>query len=330
MPTANERLNRIYESDVVGVLEVDSKLRFTRANKGFLGMLGYALPELLDRNILSITHPEDVSLMQAAHLRLIEGDDTVRYQKRYVAKDGREVPCLVGIQAGRRAANGWPSWFLAFVSPLGDVIAARDKAQQLTTKLDDVYRETAGALARAIEARDTYTAGHQDNVAALAVRIGRGMGLDAARLYGVYLSGLVHDIGKIGVPPEFLAKVTKLTSLEFDFIKQHTTFGFDILKGVKSPWPLADAAHQHHERLDGSGYPNKLMRADITLEARIIAVADTVDSMIKPRPYRSARGMELTEKALLQGRGGQLDTDVVDACLRLDIFAAAGGPERSN
>jgi HD-GYP domain-containing protein (c-di-GMP phosphodiesterase class II) len=183
-----------------------------------------------------------------------------------------------------------------------------------------VYRETAGALARAIEARDAYTAGHQDSVAALALKIGQKMGLDAHKLYGIYLSGIVHDIGKIGVPPEFLSKVTALTPLEFDFIKQHALFGHDILKGVNSPWPLALAAYQHHERLDGSGYPNRLMRSDITLEARIVAVADTVDSMIKPRPYRGARAHREIQNVLLSGRGSSYDADVTDAFLSLDIL----------
>jgi PAS domain S-box-containing protein len=323
MTTAELQLQRIYESDVVGVMEIGSDLTFKRVNKGFLEMLGYSASELMACNILSITHPEDVSIMQAAHQRLAQGESCVRYEKRYMTKDGRELPCYVGIQCGGRDVNGWPTWFLAFVSPLTDVIAARNQAQTLSTQIDEMYRETAGALARAIEARDAYTAGHQDSVAALAVRIGRGMGLDAAKLYGIYLAGVVHDIGKIGVPQEFLAKVTKLTPIEFDFIRQHTTFGNDILREIKGPWPLAQGAYQHHERLDGSGYPNKLMRAEITLEARIIAVADTVDSMIKPRPYRGALGFEATEKTLLMGRGTTLDADVVDACLRLDIFAGS-------
>ncbi len=320
MPSAEERLQRIFESDVVGILEVDADLRFVRANQGFLDMLGYSMDELNQKTTNEITHPDDLQSSKRQRQRLLEGENYVRYEKRYITKSGEMIHCLVGIQCGGRDQQGRPTWFLGFISPMTEVMAARSRAEELTQKLDQVYRETTGALARAIEARDAYTAGHQESVAMLAVRIGEQMGLDSARLYGIYLSGVVHDIGKIGVPPEFLSKVTKLTSLEMDFIRQHAAFGHDILKEVKSPWPLAEAAYQHHERLDGTGYPNNLMGNAILLESRIIAVADTVDSMVKPRPYRPARGVDETKRVLIEGRGKHFDADAVDACLRLDTL----------
>lgn len=320
MPTEHDRLQRIFESDVVGIIEVDSNLTITRVNDGVLEMLGYLPNEILTKTIDDITHPDDRTTgIENFHL-LVQGQNRVRYEKRYLTKTGETVPCLVGIQCGDRDAAGRPSWFLAFISPLTEIVAMRGQAQELSNKLDQVYRETAGALARAIESRDSYTAGHQESVAILAVQIGEKLGLTPERLYGIYLSGVVHDIGKIGVPPEFLSKVTKLSVLEFDFIKQHPQFGHEILKGVKSPWPLAEAAYQHHERLNGTGYPNKLMGNDILLEARIIAVADIVDSMMKPRPYRTAMGRVETERALIGGRGTELDPSIVDACLQLEVL----------
>lgn len=321
MSSAERQLQRIFESDVVGILEVSGDFRFIRANKGFLDLLGYTMEELRDKSNLDLTHPHDREASRQVYQQLLEGADLVRYEKRYVAKDGRAIQCYVGVQSGDRDISGRPTWFLGFISPMTEIVAARSEAQTLSNKLDQVYRETAGALARAIEARDSYTAGHQDSVATLAVGIAREMGVEAQRLYGIYLAGVVHDIGKIGVPPEFLSKVTKLSSLELDFIRQHSAFGHEILKGVKSPWPLAEVSYQHHERMDGTGYPNKLMGTDILLESRIIAVADTVDSMVKPRPYRVARGAAETEKVLLTGRGHTLDADVVDACLRLDVLS---------
>ncbi|MDX2222864.1 MAG: HD domain-containing phosphohydrolase, partial [Rhodospirillaceae bacterium] len=319
-----ELLGNLFDSEVAGILVTDAEFRAVRANKGFLRLLGYRHDELLTKSIADITHPDDRDISEMAHRNLREGDDRVAYEKRYVTKRGEAVACKVGIQCGRRDANGRPAWYLGFVTPLDDILAERMRADQFLVKLEQTYREAAGALARAIEARDSYTAGHQDNVAGIALRIGTRLGLEQDQLYGLYLSSMMHDIGKIGIPQEFLSKVTRLTPLEHDFIRQHATMGYDILKEIKSPFNLADAAHQHHERMDGTGYPRGLKGDAIILDARIIAVADTVDSMLQPRPYRRALGADVVRQTLMQDRGTRLDAAVVDACLVLDHFGAAG------
>lgn len=176
---------------------------------------------------------------------------------------------------------------------------------------------TIEAVAAALESRDPYTAGHQRRVAHLAVAIAQEMGLPQERIDGLRFGALIHDIGKIRVPYELLCKPTRLTKAEFNLIKTHPDVGFDIVKGIDFPWPVATMIHQHHERMDGSGYPQGMMGPDIVLEARILAVADTVEAMASHRPYRPGLGTEAALAEIERGCGQLFDTAVVQACLRL-------------
>ena len=172
-------------------------------------------------------------------------------------------------------------------------------------------------IAMTVEKRDPYTAGHQLRVAELAMAIGRELGLDDDRLEGLGLGATIHDLGKIYVPAEILNRPGRLTAAEFEIIKSHAEVGFDIVKDVKFPWPVADMVLQHHERLDGSGYPQGLTAEAIILEARILAVADVVEAITAHRPYRPARGLETALDEIESNRGTLYDTEVVDACLHL-------------
>ena len=177
--------------------------------------------------------------------------------------------------------------------------------------------KTINALALALEMRDPYTAGHQKRVAQLAGAIAGEMNRPYDEVRGIRLAALIHDIGKIQVPSEILSKPGKLTEIEFELIKSHSQVGYDILKEIEFPWPIADIVYQHHERLDGSGYPRGLKGDEIMLQARIIAVADVVEAMSSHRPYRAALGTEEALAELKEKRGISYDPDVVDACLRL-------------
>lgn len=173
------------------------------------------------------------------------------------------------------------------------------------------------AIAMTMEKRDPYTAGHQQRVADLAVAIGRELGFTEDRLEGLRLGATIHDIGKIYVPAEILNRPGRLTAAEFEIIKSHAQVGFDILKDVQFPWPVADTVLQHHERLDGSGYPQGLKEDKIILEARILAVADAVEAITAHRPYRPGRGIEAALAEIDTNRGTLYDSQVVDVCLRL-------------
>ncbi len=177
--------------------------------------------------------------------------------------------------------------------------------------------DALAAMAGMLEQRDPYTAGHQKHVASLAVAIGREMGLSPDRLEALNLAAIVHDIGKIEVPVEILTKPARLSRAEFALIKHHPEVGYNLLRRIDFPWPIADIIRQHHEYLDGSGYPHGLKGDEILPEARILTVADIVESISSDRPYRPALGIDAAIAEITRLRGIRLDPPVVDACLAL-------------
>jgi putative nucleotidyltransferase with HDIG domain len=172
-------------------------------------------------------------------------------------------------------------------------------------------------LGTATEARDPYTAGHQKRVADLAHVIATEMGLPLDTIEGIRMAGSIHDIGKISVPAEILSKPSKLTEIEFFLIKEHSRSGYEMLKDVESSWPLAEIVYQHHERMNGSGYPRNLKGDEIFIEARILAVADVVEAMASHRPYRPGFGIEKALDEIEKNKGILYDDTVADACLKL-------------
>jgi putative two-component system response regulator len=180
-----------------------------------------------------------------------------------------------------------------------------------------MLEQTIQAIALTIEKRDPYTAGHQVRVSQLAMAIGTEMGLDADQLDGMRLGGMIHDIGKIYLPAEILSRPGRLSSTEFALVKTHSEVGADIVAEVEFPWPVRQMILQHHERLDGSGYPHGDRGDAILLEARILAISDVVEAMASHRPYRPALGIDKALDEIRRGRGAQYDPDVVDVCLRL-------------
>jgi PAS domain S-box-containing protein/putative nucleotidyltransferase with HDIG domain len=189
--------------------------------------------------------------------------------------------------------------------------------QQTLESLKKAIGATIQAMVSAIEMRDPYTAGHQLRVADLACTIATEMGFPDERIEGLRMAGSIHDIGKLSIPAELLSKPTKLTNIEFSLIKEHARSGYEMLKNVESPWPLAQIVYQHHERMDGSGYPRNLKGDEILLEARIMAVADVVEAMASHRPYRAALGIEVAMEEIEKNKGIFYDNTVADACLKL-------------
>jgi response regulator RpfG family c-di-GMP phosphodiesterase len=183
--------------------------------------------------------------------------------------------------------------------------------------LERSLEQTIEAIAATIEVRDPYTAGHQRRTTRIAVAIGQEMGLDADRLKGLQVAGTIHDIGKISVPVEILSRPGKLSDLEFNVIKHHSEAGHDIVQGIDFPWPVAQIIRQHHERMDGAGYPDGLRGEAILLESRILAVADVVEAISSHRPYRPGLGVGVAIEELKRQRGGSYDADAVDSALRL-------------
>jgi putative two-component system response regulator len=204
-----------------------------------------------------------------------------------------------------------------------ELVSANEALKEMVSKVSAAGEAVRKALqgviqviSLIIETRDPYTAGHQRGVADLARAIARLMGLPPERLEGIRLAALVHDLGKISIPAEILAKPFRLTEAEMSMIRIHPQSGYEILKKVEFPWPIAQIVLQHHERLDGSGYPQGLRGPDILLEAKILGVADVVDAMCSHRPYRPAIGIDKALDEISQNRGILYDPEVVDACLK--------------
>ena len=184
-------------------------------------------------------------------------------------------------------------------------------------KLRESLEKTIQVIADTGDQRDAYTGGHQRRVANICSRIATELGLSADRIHGLHLAATIHDLGKIGIPAEILSKPRGLTALEFGLIKEHAIIGFNILKDVSFPWPIAEIILQHHERIDGTGYPFGVRGESLLLESRILAVADVVEAMASHRPYRPALGIEAALSEISSHRGVTLDEQVVDACLRI-------------
>jgi putative nucleotidyltransferase with HDIG domain len=194
---------------------------------------------------------------------------------------------------------------------------AQEELQQSYAKLQRALEGTVYTLVSAIEMGDPYTAGHQQRVTQLACAIAHEMGLPQEQIEGLRMAGLIHDLGKINVPSEILSRPGPLSDLQFGLVKMHAQTGHDVLKETDFPWPLADIVLQHHERMNGSGYPQGLSGEEILLEAKILAVADVVEAMASSRPYRPALGVDKALEEVSQNKGILYDPEVVDACLRL-------------
>ncbi len=194
-----------------------------------------------------------------------------------------------------------------------DITAVIEAEREVRRALDG----TIEAIGRTTETRDPYTAGHQRRVTALAVAVAEELGLESVSIEGTRAAGLLHDIGKMAIPAEILSKPSRLTDMEMALIRAHPQVAYDILKSISFPWPLAEIVVQHHERIDGSGYPQGLRGEGILTEARILSVADTVEAMASHRPYRAALGIDSALAEIEAQRGTQYDPDVVDACLEL-------------
>ncbi len=231
-------------------------------------------------------------------------------------KDGSIVPVEVNFTF-LRDADAQPLEILAVARDISNRKQVEEKDRRSTKNLLEAMEKTIRAMATIVEMRDPYTAGHQRRVTQLACAIAQEMGLSTDQINALRLAGLVHDIGKVRVPAEILTHPDGLTEAEFSMIKTHPLTGYEILRKMDLPWPIAQIVYQHHERMDGSGYPLGLSGDQIILEARILAVADVVEAMASHRPYRPAIGLGLALDEISQKSGTLYDSAVVDACTRL-------------
>lgn len=265
---------------------------------------------------LRLIHPDDIETVKAAYKASLTSSTPVQSEHRLLMVDGRI----------KHLAQRYESVFNHVHQPIKSKGIVQDvtmlKQAELALRehqkiLQKSLEGTIHTVSMAVELRDPYTAGHQRRVADLACNIAQKMGLEENRVHGIRLGAMIHDIGKIGIPAEILSKPSQLTAVERQLIQEHASMGYNILKDIQFPWPIAEIAQQHHERLDGSGYPNHLRGEAILLEARIVAVADVIESMSSHRPYRPTLGLQAAIDEIKEHRGTLYDSRVVDACIEV-------------
>lgn len=259
--------------------------------------------------------PEEAENVAGENAAIVAGGGGAHaYRVRH--RDGHYLYIKDQLKRLSTGADGTERW-LGVWTNIDHQQQSEEQLRQYASRLETAMTSTVETIALLTEMRDPYTAGHEQRVGLIAAAIAREMNLDGNFQKGVKIAGILHDIGKIAIPTEILIKPSKLTASEFNLIKEHPGHGREILKHIDFPWPVADTAHQHHERMDGSGYPQGLKGTDICLEARIVAVADVIESMASHRPYRPGLGLDAGLAEIARGAGSLYDREVADACLRL-------------
>ncbi len=304
----------VVEQNIAAIFMLDGG-RFVFANPRACEILGYAPGELDGKDVLQIIAEADRADI-AKMMRSVLSGEVASVERNFsgLRKDGSLVD--IGARATFAQLDNKPM-VLGVAQDIGERRKAEAEIQRYVGRLEKAMMATVEAVSAMVELRDPYTSGHERRVGELAAAIGAELGLTGETITGLRMTGYVHDIGKISVPAEILSKPGRLTEIEFEIIKNHARSGYDILKGVEFPWPLPEVILQHHERLDGSGYPQHLKGDEIIREARIMAVADVVESMASHRPYRPALGIEKALEEIERNSGKYYDPPVADACLRL-------------
>jgi PAS domain S-box-containing protein len=313
----SEALFRSYlENAPDGVYLSDLEGNFLYGNRKCEEIIGYRREELIGKNFLELNLLSENSLNKAVRLLQanMEGKSTGPDEIELIIKGGRCIPVEINTTVVQRMGQ---RIVLSFVRDITDRKKAEEDLKETLERIRKAVGITIQVMVSAVETRDPYTAGHQLRSADLARAIATEMGLPKDRIDGIRLAGSIHDIGKLSIPAEILSKPTKLLAIEFSFIKEHPQRGYEILQNVESPWPLAEMIYQHHERINGSGYPRNLKGDDILIESRILAVADVVEAMASHRPYRPALGINMALEEIEKNRGILYDKTVADACLRL-------------
>ncbi|MDP3098094.1 MAG: PAS domain S-box protein [Syntrophales bacterium] len=313
---SEENYRRSLDESPLGIRTVSKEGATLYTNRATLDIFGYdSIKEWQTTHAVKrYTEQSYAEFKVRREKRRLGEDDSSEYGIDIVRKDG-EVRHL---QVWRKRVlwNGKEHYQVIY-RDITDRKRAEEELQQTLESLRKAVGTTIQVMVSAVETRDPYTAGHQVRSANLARTMAAEMGLPQEKIDGIRIAGSIHDIGKLSIPAEILSKPTKLSEIEFSLIKEHARQGYEILRNVESPWSLAEMVYQHHERMDGSGYPRGLKGEEILIEARILAVSDVVESMASHRPYRAGLGINAALEEIEKNRGTLYDEAVADACLRL-------------
>jgi len=314
----NAFLDSIVENIPIMLFLKDAQeLKFIRFNRAGEELLGYSSEDLLGKSDYDFFPKENADFFAEKDREVLRGREVMDIPEEPIQTRTRGERVLHTKKVPIMNEQGEPKYLLGISEDITDRKRAEEELQRTLENLRKAFIASVQLMVSAVEARDPYTAGHQIRSTNLARAIATEMGLPREKIEGLRMAGSIHDIGKLAIPAEILSKPTKLTNIEFFLIKEHARAGYEMLKDVESPWPLAEIVHQHHERMDGSGYPRNLKGDEILMEARIMAVADVVESMASHRPYRPAIGIEAALEEIEKNKGILYDDTVADACLRL-------------
>lgn len=334
---AIERLAAIVAGSDDAIIGNDLHGVITSWNPAAEKIFGYSEQEAVGQSIKFLLPSERMQDEGFILNKILQGERVSNFETERICKGGRRIPVSVTVSPifgvnGKVVGASKIARDITLQKQVEDALVIANKelvfqseekakrAAELVITNEQLQKslfETINIVRRIAELRDPYTAGHEKHVGDLAKAIGAEIGLDTHSQEGLMFAGYLHDIGKIIVPAEILSKPGKLSLEEYSLVKNHVQAGYDLLKDITFPWQITRPILEHHERLDGSGYPNGVKGDQISIEGRILAVADTVDAMASHRPYRVALGIESALAEIVRGRGTLYDEMVVDACLTL-------------
>lgn len=317
LEVSRNRYQNLIETTSDWIWESDADGRYTYSSPRVKDLLGFPPEEILNKTLMDITSPEQAEIFNKTYEKLFHAQQPINGLENICeGKDGQ----MVVLENNAVPIFSDEEIFLGYRGIARDITERKVAMEALKESRDNLHaslEETVASLASTAEKRDPYTAGHQVRVDLLACAIAKELRLPSTQLEGLHIASLLHDIGKITLPSEYLAKPTKLTKEETAVLRCHTEVGYEILKNIHFPWPVAEIVYQHHEHLDGTGYPRGLTDHDILLEAKIIAVADVVEAMSSHRPYRPSLGIDAALDEIRSGRGTRYHAASVDACIHL-------------
>jgi len=312
---SEDRYRRVVEGASEGLLELDPEYRIVSVNDRWLAMMGYGREEVLGRQVHGFLFEEDLADLEA-NRELRRQGIAGRHERRFRRADGEQLWAFISA-VPRMDEDGRLDGVVALWLDITEERRLQTALQESAARLERTVEGAISAMGATVEMRDPYTAGHERRVTRLAEGVAAELGLADDVTEGLRLAGSVHDIGKIAVPAEILSKPGRLQEYELNLVRTHAQVGYDILRPIEFAQPVAEIVLQHHERLDGSGYPRGLAGDHILPEARILAVADVIEAMSSHRPYRPALGLDAAREEVLDGAGSRYDPAVVDACERV-------------
>jgi len=311
---SEERYRTLFEGSRDAIYITSADNRSVEFNQATLDLFGYTRTEIMKMKLREVfLNPGDLRSLE----REIRNKGYVKdYEVKFRRSDGEQMTCLI-TSTGRLSDDGSIREYQTIVRDITEQTLNQRRLHETLAMLRRNLDGIVQCVALVIEKKDPYTAGHQRRVTDLARAIAQEMGLSESQKDAIRMAGIIHDIGKISIPAEILSKPGRLTETEFSLLKIHPRIGYDILKEIEWPYPIAEIVLQHHERMDGSGYPQCLSGEEIMMEARVLGVADVVEAMASNRPYRPALGIEKALEGISKNRDALYDPDVVDACLRV-------------